>query len=234
MTAATGAAGRHRVRVSRDPALPDHLVVWPTGGVRRGVSVDGRPDDGASPDDADACEVIDHRISSPFSFAELVSEIRSDDPEAVVAAVYPSTTSTSVEDDWIELARVAAGDDEDSTRRVFTGDTTPTSLRALRRWVSTHATAAPQALDDLILATSELATNVERHARGWLTVDLAEVGDRLVVAVTDPAVDRFPEPRSVAADQVSGRGLLVVAAVSELWGVVARPTSKTVWAALSR
>ncbi len=222
MTATTGSAGRQRERVSRDPGVPEHLVVWP----------EGVPHSGRVPDRGDAVRVLDHQIGSSFSLAELVTEVRRDHPEAVVAAVYRSPNATTETTDWIELSRIAAGGDEGDARRVFTGDTTPTSLRALRTWVGAHAPTTPRTLDDLVLATSELATNVERHARGWVTIDLVDVGGRVLVAVTDPAVDRFPRPRAVASDQVSGRGLMVVAAVSTAWGVVARPASKTVWAVL--
>ncbi len=222
MTRTTGIAGRQRERVIRDPGVPQHLVVWP-GGV---------PHSGTVTSDDDSFRVLDHLVVSPFSLSTFVAEARRHDPEAVVAAVYPSPNAPIDTDDWVALSRIAAGGDEGDARRVFTGDTTPTSLKALRTWVGAHAPTSPRSLDDLILATSELATNVERHARGWVTVDLVDVGGRILVAVTDPAVDRFPEPRAVASDQISGRGLMVVAAVSSVWGVVARPASKTVWAVL--
>ncbi len=222
MTATTGSAGRQRERVTRDPGVPQHLVVWPQG----------VPHSGVVPTGADSVRVLDDKVTSPFSLAEFVADVRAMDPDAVVAAVYDSPYADSQTDDWIELSRIAAGGDEGDSRRVFTGDTTPTSLRALRTWVGAHAPTTPRSLDDLILATSELATNVERHARGWVTVDLVDVGGRVLVAVTDPSVDRYPQPRVVTSDQVSGRGLMVVAAVSASWGVVARPESKTVWAVL--
>ncbi len=222
MSATTGSAGRQTERVTRDPGVPQHLVAWPAG----------VPHSGGVPEGRDSVRVLDDAIAAPFSLARVIDDVRRDHPEAVVAAVYPSPHADGRTEDWIELSRIAAGGDEGDARRVFTGDTTPTSLRALRTWVGAHAPTTARSLDDLILATSELATNVERHARGWVTVDLVDVGGRVLVAVTDPAVDRFPQPRAVESDQISGRGLMVVAAVSSAWGVVARPGSKTVWAVL--
>ena len=221
MTATTGEAGTHRGQMNRNVALPSHALMWPDG-VPAGGPATG----------SDAHRLLDDQLAEPFSLVRLVDHARADHPDADVAVVYPSRSGLPVPEDWVECCRAAAGDDRGESRRVFTGDTTPTSLRGLRHWVSDHASGSPDAVDDLVLATSELATNVERHARGWVTVDLVDVAGYVLVGVTDPAVDRLPVPRSVTSDEVSGRGLLVVAAVSSMWGVVVRPASKTVWAAI--
>jgi hypothetical protein len=133
--------------------------------------------------------------------------------------------------EWLELTRTAAGVDHRGEHRAFTGDTTPTSLSALRRWAMDRLDGRPVATDDIILALSELSTNVERHGGDWLTVDLIDRGGMVVLAVTDPAVDRFPAPRDAGPDEATGRGLLVVASLALRWGVVTRSTHKTVWAA---
>lgn len=219
MTAMTDAAGTDRHQRAHSVVLPDHLVVWPDG--EPGLD---RPH-----------QVLAVARSETFSLSALVDQIHGDHPEAVVAVVYPSSTGSPAdgrpsERHWIALCAAAAGADGPAERRVFTGDTTPTSLRALRRWVASQV--AGEVVDDLVLATSELATNVERHARGWLTVDLIEVSGSVVVGVTDPAVDRLPMPRDVGPQEIGGRGLRVVSTVSSHWGVVVRPASKTVWASL--
>lgn len=91
-------------------------------------------------------------------------------------------------------------------------------------------------LDPLIepaaLGVTELLTNVHRHARPdkHCTVELTLLLDRLTVSVRD----RDPRlPRVAEADPVSthGRGLTMVAAVSESWGTHARDDGggKVVW-----
>jgi len=82
------------------------------------------------------------------------------------------------------------------------------------------------------LVISELVTNAMLHAGTDLSVSLARCGPWMRLAVRD-ANSRTPQPQLVDTSQVSGRGMLLVAAVSEAWGVL--PTSdggKVVWAVL--
>jgi hypothetical protein len=82
------------------------------------------------------------------------------------------------------------------------------------------------------LVVSELVTNAMLHAGTDLSVSLARCGAWMRLAVRD-ANSRPPQPQLVDTSQVSGRGMLLVAAVSEAWGVL--PTSdggKVVWAVL--
>ncbi len=61
---------------------------------------------------------------------------------------------------------------------------------------------------------------------------MVELADVVLLAVTDPEVASLPALREVQPDQPSGRGLLVVSSLASWWGVVVRPSTKTVWAAL--
>ncbi|MDI3418204.1 ATP-binding protein [Streptomyces luteolus] len=90
-------------------------------------------------------------------------------------------------------------------------------------------------LDPLIelaeLGVTELLTNVHRHAGPdkKCTVEIELLLDRLTVSVHDRD-PRMPELRAAAALDTCGRGLALVAAVSEAWG--ARPEGdrgKVVW-----
>ncbi|MFE5599342.1 ATP-binding protein [Streptomyces coelicoflavus] len=57
------------------------------------------------------------------------------------------------------------------------------------------------------------------------------VGDTLRIEVTDTRGDLLPCPQQTAADAESGRGLLLVDALADRWGVVpGPPPRKTVWA----
>ncbi len=84
------------------------------------------------------------------------------------------------------------------------------------------------------LAVSELVTNAITHA-GITADDLLELlltrrGNRVRVAVHDRG-QGFAVPSSVSPDPsiAHGRGLLIVRALAETWGVESGPTGCTVW-----
>ncbi len=82
------------------------------------------------------------------------------------------------------------------------------------------------------LVVSELVTNAMLHAGTDLSVSVARCGPWMRLAVRD-ANSRPPQPQLVDTSLATGRGMLLVAAVSEAWGVL--PTSdrgKVVWAVL--
>ncbi|GHI44135.1 ATPase [Streptomyces albidoflavus] len=86
-------------------------------------------------------------------------------------------------------------------------------------------------VDRAALGVTELLTNVHRHAGPdkRCTVRLELLLDRLTVSVRDRD-PRLPVVRDATMDATCGRGLALVAAVSECWGV--RPwetTGKVVW-----
>jgi hypothetical protein len=208
---------------------PDHLVVWLTGDIRTG----------------DDQVIDDARLDGSFSFRDWVDEIRSGYPSSVVAATFPphrpddgsrldGRSDGRFDEEWLDWTLAAAGIDVAGDERSFTGDTTPTSLHSLRRWALGRIEDRGYPVDDIVLCVSELSTNVERHGGNWLTVDLVERGDVMVLAVTDPAHERLPEPRAVAPQDETGRGLLVVASLAMRWGLVVRAAHKTVWAAFPR
>ncbi|CAL9455579.1 hypothetical protein SUDANB176_02532 [Streptomyces sp. enrichment culture] len=92
--------------------------------------------------------------------------------------------------------------------------------------------------DDATLIASELVTNAVVHAGTdvHLTCRLEEETGALVVEVSDRHPSRAPrgtEPEASPHDAPEyGRGLPLVAALSEAWGVTYRPGTKTVWARL--
>ncbi|GHG13598.1 ATP-binding protein [Streptomyces filamentosus] len=95
----------------------------------------------------------------------------------------------------------------------------------------------PELTERAELIVSELVTNAVLHARtGGASVRVVVTrvhGDRVQVAVTD--LDQRP-PTLVEAgpDEERGRGLALVAAVSESWGCERRAWGKRVWAELAR
>ncbi|MFE6488885.1 ATP-binding protein [Streptomyces sp. NPDC057757] len=86
-------------------------------------------------------------------------------------------------------------------------------------------------IDPAALGVTELLTNVHRHAQPdkLCTVEIELLLDRLTVSVHDHD-PRLPDVRDADTTATCGRGLAMVAAVSESWGV--RPdgeSGKVVW-----
>src|SRR3954453_20623262 len=88
------------------------------------------------------------------------------------------------------------------------------------------------------LLVSELVTNVVAHARRTSVLTLAVAVGMIEVAVTEDGASRhaIPEQRHVVVPAVpqllreSGRGLMIVEALSQDWGVVsANGSGKQVW-----
>jgi anti-sigma regulatory factor (Ser/Thr protein kinase) len=78
------------------------------------------------------------------------------------------------------------------------------------------------------LLTSELVTNALQHARGPAQVTANQVGDRLRVVIADDS--RAPphvQPRDDMSE--SGRGMILVDALSRAWGVDIARDGKVVW-----
>jgi anti-sigma regulatory factor (Ser/Thr protein kinase) len=111
---------------------------------------------------------------------------------------------------------------------------TPSSVGTARRFIAarTAAWSFPEpAAGQLVLIGSELVTNAVLHARTELTLTLELGDDRVRISVEDrsktPATLRHYRP-----DALTGRGLGVVASLSDRWGVSTAPDGKVVWAEL--
>ncbi|MDT0542786.1 MULTISPECIES: ATP-binding protein [Streptomyces] len=91
-------------------------------------------------------------------------------------------------------------------------------------------------IDPAALAVTELLANVHRHAQPdkQCTVEIVLMLDRLTVSVRDhdPRLPHVPECDLMATH---GRGLALVAAVSQSWGMHARDdgSGKVVWFSLA-
>ncbi|MFI6729504.1 ATP-binding protein [Streptomyces atratus] len=86
-------------------------------------------------------------------------------------------------------------------------------------------------IDPAALGVTELLTNVHRHAQPdkSCTVEIELLLERLTVSVHDHD-PRLPTVREASASSTSGRGLALIAAVSESWGVCPRGgAGKVVW-----
>ncbi|MFF7898331.1 ATP-binding protein [Streptomyces sp. NPDC088817] len=94
-------------------------------------------------------------------------------------------------------------------------------------------------LADAVQIVAELAANAAFHGRvrgrDFRLVMRLHGEGVLRIEVTDARGDRLPRIADpVAADAESGRGLLLVAALADRWGVTEAPArGKTVWAELA-
>ncbi|MGW1779114.1 ATP-binding protein [Streptomyces sp. NPDC002143] len=83
---------------------------------------------------------------------------------------------------------------------------------------------------------AELAANAVTHGRvpgRDFQLLMYVIGDALRIEVTDTRGDRMPCLRQAAGDGESGRGLVLVDALADRWGVTeGRRPRKTVWAEL--
>ncbi|MGX1668635.1 ATP-binding protein [Streptomyces sp. NPDC055400] len=102
-----------------------------------------------------------------------------------------------------------------------------------RRRVVDHARKVGLVLDeqvqgDLELMAGELIANAVVHTGAPLVVCVRWAGERLRVEVTD--VDAVvPSAASAGEDAETGRGLLLVEALADAWGVAPDRAGKTVW-----
>ena len=129
------------------------------------------------------------------------------------------------------------------TERDFPADLhAPAAARSFATQVLATTISAPVPTvlcDDVELVVSELVTNAVRAGCGSVRVEVrvvdaepAEPRVRVAVRVTDDA-EGWPQQRDAPITDVGGRGLALVSAVAETWGVRMSDATKTVWAELT-
>ncbi|WP_063732754.1 ATP-binding protein [Streptomyces sp. RTd22] len=129
--------------------------------------------------------------------------------------------------------------------------TSPEERTVVRRWAR-HPRCVARARADLrttlaswclptveevaLLVLSELITNAVRHARvpgRQIETRYLHQGDRVRIEVHD-AADPHPRLMTPPLEAVHGRGLLLVDALADQWGVTPRAAvGKAVWAVLA-
>ena len=88
-------------------------------------------------------------------------------------------------------------------------------------------------LFDAGLIVTELVTNAIRHGGGGLELMLTMHERSVTVRVADGSAV-LPEVQEPDADADGGRGLLIIEALSDAWGVEDHPGGKRVWVRLQR
>jgi hypothetical protein len=91
-------------------------------------------------------------------------------------------------------------------------------------------------LDPARHLVAELAANAATHGRVHgrdFRLTLADGAGTLRIEVTDTCGELLPRPQDLGPDSESGRGLVLVEALADRWGVTRGPhPRKTVWAEL--
>lgn len=102
-----------------------------------------------------------------------------------------------------------------------------------RRFVADSLTDNGRDPDTAVLLVSELVTNAVVHAETPIRLTLRYEGPLVKIEVHDDS-DRMPIAREVEADATSGRGLKLVEAFADEWGVRPIPgDGKVVWVVVS-
>ncbi len=107
-----------------------------------------------------------------------------------------------------------------------------------RAWLGARVASFPRLfVEDALVVVSELVTNAVRHGRPDIVVGIDHLPDGVRVRVRDEGagVPLLPGAQP-SPDRDCGRGLLLVAAMADGWGVVTHGAGagKTVWAHLVR
>jgi anti-sigma regulatory factor (Ser/Thr protein kinase) len=115
----------------------------------------------------------------------------------------------------------------------------PSSVSVARKRLSSELVASgvyESVVDDATVIVSELISNALRHARplpsGQVRVCWARRGDLLELEVSDGGASTEPRRGPGTLSSLGGRGLGIVEALAEGWGVRHEDGATTVWAIL--
>ncbi|MFE3737442.1 ATP-binding protein [Streptomyces sp. NPDC059134] len=110
-------------------------------------------------------------------------------------------------------------------------------LAGLRRVVRLHLNlwGLPELVQDAQLCVTELVTNVINHVGPGTptTLGVSMNGRRLRLEVGDPDTRALPTLLTAADEEESGRGMALVDAVTDRWGVILRGDTKITWCELA-
>ncbi|MCO5998570.1 ATP-binding protein [Actinoallomurus rhizosphaericola] len=115
----------------------------------------------------------------------------------------------------------------------------PSSVSDVRKRLCAELRAAgvyEEIADDAAVIISELISNALRHARplpsGDIRVSWTHEGELIQLAVSDGGSMTEPRRTRAALSSLGGRGLSIVEALSDKWGVSHEAETTTVWAKL--
>ncbi|GAA1893273.1 hypothetical protein GCM10009837_14110 [Streptomyces durmitorensis] len=113
----------------------------------------------------------------------------------------------------------------------------PEEVAALRRIMRLHLNlwGLPEVIDAAQLCVSELVANVITHVGPHTptTLGLTMRDTRVRIEVSDPDTRALPTLLAAGTDAESGRGMALLDAVADRWGVILRSDSKVTWCELA-
>ncbi|MFI1397724.1 ATP-binding protein [Streptomyces sp. NPDC020681] len=113
----------------------------------------------------------------------------------------------------------------------------PSEVTGLRRILRLHLTlwGLPELVEPAQICVTELTSNVIRHVGAGTPATLAVSmsGTHLRIEMHDPDTRALPTLLSPEREAESGRGMTLVDAVTDRWGVILRADSKVVWCELA-
>lgn len=110
-------------------------------------------------------------------------------------------------------------------------DPDPAAVRRARRFVSEQCEAASvpeDPRDTAVLLASELVTNAFSHGRSEARLEVRVIDGVVRIEVGDDN-SRHPLEQNEDSDALDGRGLAILAALSQAWGVRDEAMGKVVW-----
>ncbi|MET9363173.1 ATP-binding protein [Streptomyces sp. NPDC006632] len=112
----------------------------------------------------------------------------------------------------------------------------PRELAPLRRIMRLHLTTwgLPHVVAPAQTCVTELVANVITHVgpETPTTLTVSMNGGRLRIEVTDPDTRALPTLMSASPDGEAGRGVALVEAFADRWGVILREDTKVTWCEL--
>lgn len=237
-------------RVDRVGLGPGDSIVFPVGGLLDAVdSSDERFGDEAFPETlldcagAQAEALARHVMEAAAGYVDLVGggvfvarvpeEGRRDPMERLVEATGVPASDLQLPgyplgDEQPELWSVPPAPPREARIRLAPVAASVPRMRDLLRRLM-RSWRMPDAGDGVIeLLATELAANAVKHARSDMTVIVRYLGEVVRVEVGDGSREQ-PRPRQADDDDLDGRGLALVDALSRDWGVLPTRTGKRVW-----
>ena len=210
-------------RITRDGAVDPAAFSDIVGGVIRAATAGGRPVRAFGEMVALLWQRSD--VAGALALETLWNELMATVPFSLYCA-YPSVADAG------DFARICHAHTAVEVSWDFPAEVTAAS-EARHRLAATLARLGPPAalLEDARVVVTELATNAVRHAGSAFSVSIDGDGARVRIGVRDRS-RALPAPQEPSVHRLSGRGLLLVAALASRWGVEPRPDGKVVWAEL--
>ncbi|WP_205697892.1 SpoIIE family protein phosphatase [Conexibacter sp. SYSU D00693] len=151
------------------------------------------------------------------------------------AALVDALTPDDLDDDVAVLVARVAADDDAAPPVTFALDARPSAVREGRAAVSATLTGwhvAGDVVADAVLVASELVTNAVLHGAAPIELRVRRSSSHVMLEVRDGATVP-PQKMRPDADEEHGRGLQLVASLSDRWGTRPLDGGKAVWCTLA-